>query len=131
MSIAVAQNEKRQMGGVAKALQARAMGGGRAALNHFMTELGEPKPASNTRAMREWRARNQPRYRIGDGKGLFLRLDGQGVTAVRRDAWIGGETQMRRALACFAAAQGLRGLKIVEAKLPVRRDAVIEMWGAR
>lgn len=130
VSIAVSRTEKNYVGGVAKAMKVRAEGGGRAVLARAMMRAGEPQPASSQRRLAEWRAQHQPRFTIGDGKGLYLHLDGQGVTTERKRAWFGTEDQLVRALACFSSAKGMHGIRVLKAQAPVR-SLHMEAWGAR
>lgn len=72
-----------------------------------------PMPASPERALHEYRARHQPRFRIGDGRGLFLRFDGRATTGVKALAWFGSAAQAEAAMTLFDAAKLLRVLPIV------------------
>src|SRR5690606_28025833 len=89
MAIAVRRTEHNQMGGAAARLRVKRAGGGNAALKSAMLAMGEPLRASGGRLMSEWKAQHHPRYRIGNGAGLFLSGDGQGVVSCSREAWFG------------------------------------------
>lgn len=118
MAIAVRRTEQNQMGGAAARLRVKRAGGGNAALRSAMLAMGEPLRASGGRLMAEWKAQHHPRYRIGNGAGLFLSGDGQGVVSCSREAWFGTVEQAERALAKFPAARGMRALRAIENKLP-------------
>lgn len=129
VSIAVRRTNTNYMGGRTKALIAKAQGGGRAALARAMQALGEPQMASGARRIAEHQAQSQPRYRIGDGQGLFLSRDGQGVTTCSRAAWFGSEEQLQNALKRFPLAAGMQGLRVIDGKVPYRA-AIRQLWGS-
>ncbi|GEM_PF-2461679 len=129
VSVAVKSTDKNYLGGVAMRISIRKKGGGRVALAKALVAVGEPQPASNSRRMSEWQAQHQPRYRIGDGKGLYLRGDGLGVTTCSREAWFGDERQVRNALSCFAAAAEMHPMRVIDSKLP-QRAVIRQLWGA-
>lgn len=104
--------ERQQNGGVAARLRVKAAGGGRAAVGSSIRDVDAPAPASSGRAMREARAKNNPRYRIGDGKGRFLACDGSCVVDDGRIGWVGFERQAENALARFPAAKGMKALRV-------------------
>lgn len=125
----VAVSGPRYSGGISGRLRAQAAGGGSAYMAKVMVANGEPQPASATRKLHEWRARHDVRYRIGNGQGLYLRRDGQGVTACSREAWFGTHAQMLCALERLPVAAGMKGLRVIDGKVP-HRSVIRQLWGA-
>lgn len=114
MSMAIAAGGKGYHGGLARKLQVK--GRARQAMSDIMVANGEPALASPRRFRREYLAKSQPRFRIGDGQGRYLLHDGLGITDDRYQAWFGSADQAQCALAEFPHAEGMRALPVL--KLP-------------
>lgn len=118
MAMDIPRKYENKHGGAAARIRVRQAGGGRAALEAAMLAAGEPLHASTKRMVAERMAQSQPRYRIGDGQGRFLSRDGRLVVTCSREAWFGDADQAGAALRFFAAARGMRPLRVIAHKLP-------------
>ena len=123
--IAISPRQHNRMGAAARRLRANMAGGGRALMARVMQNLGEPRQASGARRIAETQARSQPRYRIGDGAGLWLSLDGRSTTTNRLAAWFGTADQAEAALNRFPAAKALRAIRTLENRLPARSNLLV------